>query len=213
VLNRHATQAPNLRAPRRAQSVRAIAFGASTGGLQSLTTILRALAGRRLGAPLFVALHTPGRFCDAVANALRRESGREVIAPRSVASLTADAIYLAAPDTHLRVSRRLGLPQAESAPATPRDSHRPSVDILFASAAEVYGPSLLALVLTGMGEDGLAGARAVVARGGRVLTQSPQTCAAESMPLSMTAAGLSRASMSPEELAASILIRVEAVHV
>lgn len=196
---------------RQGAPLRAIAFGASTGGLQPLATILRMLAGRRLDAPLLVALHTPPQFCETVAGALRRESGRVVVAATIPAPLLPDAIYLAAADMHLNILRKLGQPEAQSVEPSPDDRYRPSVDLLFASAAQAFRRDLLAIVLTGMGEDGLAGARAVVESGGQVVTQAPQTCAAPTMPAAVIAAGLSRASMSPEEIAAHILIRRDAI--
>lgn len=204
--------APNApaRKPRQRQALRAIAFGASTGGLQPLSTILHMLAGRILDAPLLVALHTPAQFCETVASTLRRESGRDVIVVSGPSPLRADAIHLARADAHLRVTRLLGQAHAESVEPCDEDRYRPSVDLLFASAAQTFGRDLLAVVLTGMGEDGLAGARKVTECGGRVFTQALPTCAAPTMPAAVIAAELSSAELSPEEIAAHILIRRDA---
>jgi len=205
-----APKPPPARKLRQPCGLRAIAFGASTGGLQPLATILHMLAGRTLEAPLLVALHTPAQFCETVASTLRRESGREVIIVNGMSPLRPDAIHLARADAHLRVARLFSQPQAESVEPREEDRYRPSVDLLFASAAQIYGRDLLAIVLTGMGEDGLAGARTVAECGGPVFTQALPTCAAPTMPAAVVAAGLSGAEMSPEELAAQILIRKDA---
>jgi two-component system chemotaxis response regulator CheB len=201
---------PPARKLRQRPGLRAIAFGASTGGLQPLSTILHMLAGRTLNAPLLVALHTPAQFCETVASTLRRESGRDVVVANGISPIRPDAIHLAPADAHLRVTRLFAQPQAESVEPCEDDRYRPSVDLLFASAAQFYGRDLLAIVLTGMGEDGLAGARKVAECGGRVFTQALSTCAATTMPAAVVAAGLSGAEMSPEELAAQILIRRDA---
>jgi two-component system, chemotaxis family, protein-glutamate methylesterase/glutaminase len=78
--------------------------------------------------------------------------------------------------------------------------HRPSVDVLFRSAAAVHGAGVLGVVLTGMGDDGCEGARAIVAAGGRVLTESEDSCVVYGMPRCVVDAGLSHATASLEEM-------------
>ncbi len=86
--------------------------------------------------------------------------------------------------------------------------HRPSVDVLFQSAAEVYGERVLAVVMTGMGDDGRQGAAWIKARGGTVLTEAEESCVVYGMPRSVVEAGLSDESVPLERLAAAIVERV-----
>jgi two-component system chemotaxis response regulator CheB len=86
--------------------------------------------------------------------------------------------------------------------------HRPSVDVLFHSAAEVYGERVLGVVMTGMGDDGREGAAWIKAAGGTVLTESEDTCVVYGMPRSVVDAGLSDAAVPLHDLAAAILQRL-----
>jgi two-component system chemotaxis response regulator CheB len=83
--------------------------------------------------------------------------------------------------------------------------HRPSVDVLFQSAAETFGPRVLALLMTGMGSDGKEGAAWVKAKGGMVFTESEETCVVYGMPRSVVEAGLSDKSVPLNEMAKAIL--------
>jgi two-component system, chemotaxis family, protein-glutamate methylesterase/glutaminase len=86
--------------------------------------------------------------------------------------------------------------------------HRPSVDVLFHSAADVYGGRVLGVVMTGMGTDGREGCAWIKAAGGRILTESEESCVVYGMPRSVVEAGLSDASVSLERLAPAILERL-----
>lgn len=83
--------------------------------------------------------------------------------------------------------------------------HRPAVDVLFRSAAEVFGDRTLAVVMTGMGADGTAGAAWVKAQGGRVFTEAEETCVVYGMPRSVAEAGLSDGSYPLERMSKAIL--------
>ena len=72
----------------------------------------------------------------------------------------------------------------------PENSCRPAVDVLFRSAAQVYGAGVLAVVMTGMGQDGLKGCQAISQAGGRIMVQDPETCVVGSMPQAVLQAGL-----------------------
>lgn len=187
--------------------VRAIAIGASTGGPQALVQILRALAGGKLNAALLVAIHTPAEFCQSVATMLERESGREVVVVDALQAVRPEVIYLPRGKMHLRVLKRLGAAYVESCAEPHEVRYRPCIDVLFSSAAYAYGPRVIAAVLTGMGEDGLEGARQIAAAGGLVLAQKLTTCVVDSMPAAILSAGLTQKSDSPQEIAAQILLR------
>lgn len=187
--------------------VAAVAIGASTGGPQALVQILRKLAGGKLNAALLVAIHTPAEFCQSVAAMLERESGREVVVVGSLQAVRPDVVYLPSGNMHLRVMKRLGAAYVESCVEPDAVRYRPCVDVLFSSAACVYGSRLMGIVLTGMGEDGLEGARAIAASGGCIFAQTLTTCVVDSMPAAILSAGLAHKSDTPHEIAAQVLLR------
>jgi two-component system, chemotaxis family, protein-glutamate methylesterase/glutaminase len=86
--------------------------------------------------------------------------------------------------------------------------HRPAVDVLFHSAAEVYGGRTLGIVMTGMGADGREGAAWIKARGGRILTEAEESCVVYGMPRSVVEAGLSDRSVTLDRMADAILEEV-----
>ena len=86
--------------------------------------------------------------------------------------------------------------------------HRPAVDVLFQSAADIYGARTLGVVMTGMGSDGREGSAWIKAKGGRILTESEASCVVYGMPRSVVEAGLSDSSVAIEEMAAAILERL-----
>jgi two-component system chemotaxis response regulator CheB len=86
--------------------------------------------------------------------------------------------------------------------------HRPSVDVLFQSAAELYGAGVLGVVMTGMGDDGKEGAAWIKAKGGTVLTEAERTCVIYGMPRSVAEAGLSDAAVPLDDIARTIISRL-----
>lgn len=202
-----ASPAPAYPVRKQRPAIAAIAIGASTGGPQALVQILRRLAGGKLNAALLVAIHTPAEFCQSVAAMLERESGREVVVVSTLQTVRPDVVYLPSGNMHLRVMKRLGAAYVDSCAEPAAVRYRPCVDVLFDSAAYVYGPRLVGIVLTGMGEDGLQGARAIAASGGCIFAQALKTCVVDSMPAAILAAGLAHKSDTPHEIAGQILLR------
>ena len=137
-------------------------------------------------------LISPTRFrpcCRPNAASPSRKQDKEPILPGTV--------YFAPPDYHLLVEtdRRLSLSNEE-----PVNFSRPSIDVLFESAADVYGRTLLALILTGANHDGAQGACAVSEAGGTVLVQTPDSATARMMPASTLAACRNARALSLEDL-------------
>jgi two-component system chemotaxis response regulator CheB len=114
-------------------------------------------------------------------------------------------VYIAPGGSHLLVSPAATLALSDDAPEL---SCRPAVDVLFRSAARAFAAGTLGIVLTGIGEDGLLGSRAIVAAGGRVIAQDPTTALASGMPGRVVAAGLASAVLPLGELASEVLVRV-----
>jgi two-component system chemotaxis response regulator CheB len=166
-------------------TVGAVVIGASAGGVDALSTLLPALpAGLR--APVFVVLHLPREhrsllveiFTPKCAVPVREALDKEPVAPGTV--------YFAPPDYHLLldVGPRLAL-----SVDPPVHYSRPAIDVLFQSAADVYGPRLLGLVLTGGNEDGAAGLVAIRAAGGLTGVQDPADAQVPRMPECALATG------------------------
>jgi len=86
--------------------------------------------------------------------------------------------------------------------------HRPSVDVLFHSAAEIFGPNVLGVVMTGMGSDGREGSGWIKAKGGMVITEAEESCVIYGMPRSVVEAGLSDAAVPLPRLAEAIIERL-----
>jgi two-component system chemotaxis response regulator CheB len=159
---------------------RLIAIGTSTGGPQALTTVLGALPGN-LAAPIAMALHIPAGYTEALAARLDKLSQLHVVEARDGMELAPGMAVLAPGGLHLCVDDVGGSLRARVTPLPPT-MFRPSVDQLFASSVAAVGPALLGVVLTGMGDDGLEGARSIARAGGGLLTEAAESCVVYGMP-------------------------------
>jgi two-component system chemotaxis response regulator CheB len=196
-----------VRPPARVPSERTkvIVVGTSTGGPQALTRLIGALPGD-LAVPLLCVLHIPVGFTAPLADRLDKASALRVREAEEGLELAAGLVIVARAGLHLRIE---GSAERARCHLDPRPSslHRPSVDVLFESAAEVFGDGVLAAVLTGMGDDGLRGARAIRDAGGFVLTEHPSSSVVDGMPRAVRDAGLSDAEVSLSNLAATLVGR------
>jgi two-component system, chemotaxis family, protein-glutamate methylesterase/glutaminase len=180
-----------------------LVIGVSTGGPAALERILPALPGD-FPIPVLVVQHMPQLFTALLAqrlDGLCRLSVREAEAGEQARS---GMVYLARGDWHLEVGGRPGDCVLRLTQGFPQEHCRPSVDVLFRSAASVYGAGALAVLLTGMGSDGLLGCRAVRASGGKVLVQDRQTSAVWGMPAMVARAGLADGILPLEAIAGEI---------
>lgn len=181
-----------------------VAIGTSTGGPQALTRLLTALPAD-FPVPIAIALHIPPGYTHELARRLDDASAIEVEEAHDGLELRPGLAIIARGGVHLTFQRS-GLKVLARLSEEPRSAiHSPSVDVLFRSAAETYGASTLGVVLTGMGDDGLIGARLIHQAGGRLLTQSEASCVVYGMPRCVDEAGLSAAQASIEELPHHIL--------
>jgi two-component system chemotaxis response regulator CheB len=183
---------------------KAIVVGSSTGGPQALFKFLGAL-GRRVAQPILLVQHMPASFTRILAEHLSKTAGvdaREAVAGEAVRPGRVD---VAPGDWHMTVEGGAGAPvlKLEQSPAV--NFCRPAVDPLFVSAAATFGPATLAVVLTGMGHDGLAGGRAIVAAGGSLLAQDEATSAVWGMPGAVAADGLCSAVLPLPEIGPAAL--------
>jgi len=185
-----------------------LAIGASTGGLHAVIALLRALPAR-IGAPILITQHLPAVFVPFFARQLEAASGRAVRVAEDGLPLASEEIVLAPGDAHIRLRQR----GAQVVVRLDRDGARagcmPSVDVMLEAVAGAYGRAAIGVMLSGMGRDGLAGSREVVARGGTMMAQDRQSCAVWGMPRVVVEAGLASAVRPPAGLAAEVAARAE----
>jgi two-component system chemotaxis response regulator CheB len=195
-----------LQAPQK--STRSIVvIGASTGGPQALTRLLKALPGN-LPVPVALVLHLPVGYTRPFAQRLDKECDLEIVEAESGIELRKGRVLVARGGIHLKLQKSGGIARAVLDPQPSTSAHRPSVDVLFESAAAIYGAGVLGVVLTGMGDDGLQGARRIHAAGGQILTESEASCVVYGMPRSVAEQGLSAASVGIDAMAQEILGRL-----
>jgi two-component system, chemotaxis family, protein-glutamate methylesterase/glutaminase len=177
---------------RRAGAERAdiVVIGISTGGPQGLKIVLPRLR-QDFPVPVAVVLHMPIGYTELYARKLNELCALEVSEAREGDEVVSGRVLLAAAGRHLSF-RRTGSQVRAHLDVRPLDTpHRPAVDVLFQSAAEVYGERTLGVVMTGMGADGREGAAWIKAKGGRILTEAEESCVVYGMPRSVVEAGLS----------------------
>jgi two-component system, chemotaxis family, protein-glutamate methylesterase/glutaminase len=185
-----------------------VVIGVSTGGPQGLKAIVPRLPGD-FPVPVAIVLHMPIGYTDAYARRLDEMSVLTVTEARDGDFVRPGNVLIAPAGRHLTFRRNSDGNVVTRLDVRPLDtSHRPSVDVLFQSAADVYGDRVLGVVMTGMGADGREGAAWIKARGGAVLTESEDTCVVYGMPRSVVEAGLSDEAIPLDRLAASILERM-----
>ncbi len=188
---------------------RGIFIAASTGGPRALEMIFAALP-KEIPAPLFVVQHIPAEFCRSLTQRLSSANGPKVELGRHDLKAERGMAYLAPGDRHLKVAWKgatnLVMKLSDDPPV---NFVRPSADVLFKSAAESLGENAMGIVLTGMGSDGAAGARAIRCAGGTVLVQDEQSSLAFSMPRSVMEAGADPEILPLEEIAEHIVTFLE----
>lgn len=184
-------------------AVELVVIGASTGGPAAVTRLLPQLPAD-FPAPVVVALHIPAGYTGALAQRLDDVCALRVSEAVQGGALYPGTITIAPGGSHLFVER-VGDRLLTRVRPPPEDAFfAPSVDVLFDSASSAAGPSLVAVVLTGMGEDGFVGAKAVAARGGTIVTEAASSCVVYGMPRVVAEAGLSSAIAPIERMAATL---------
>lgn len=189
---------------------RAVAIGASTGGPEALGQVLEAMAGSLSQAPVLVAQHMPPMFTTVLAERLARITGREAREGRDGEALKPGTIYVAPGDKHMTVAGT-DAPAIRLGGEPPVNFCRPAVDPLFRSVAASFGPASLGIVLTGMGNDGAEGARAIADAGGSIIAQDEESSVVWGMPGAAALSGVCAAVLSPSAIAetAAKLLRGE----
>lgn len=194
-------------APARPARIEAVVIGASTGGPNALAELLPAFPDD-WSVPLLIVQHMPPDFTARLAERLAERSRLRVREAGTDQPVDAAQAWVAPGDHHLVVRRDGGMVRLLLTRDAPVNSCRPAVDVLFRAAAEVYGAGVLAVVLTGMGEDGLRGCERIRAAGGQVIVQDESSSVIWSMPGAVARAGLAEAVLPLGQIAPEILRRV-----
>jgi two-component system chemotaxis response regulator CheB len=190
-----------------ATAAEAVVIAASTGGPTALQAVMSGLPAG-FPAAVLVVQHIPRGFTRSLADRLDARSAIPVREARDGDVVGPSMVLVAPAGIHARLARRGGVVQV-ALDEEPRDAlHRPSADVLMASAAEVYGPRALGVVLTGMGSDGTEGLRAIRDAGGRTLAESEETCVIYGMPKAAIDAGVVGRVVPLDRVAGEILAAV-----
>ncbi|HEX4936190.1 MAG TPA: chemotaxis-specific protein-glutamate methyltransferase CheB [Gemmatimonadaceae bacterium] len=180
-----------------------VAIACSTGGPNALAELLGGLPAD-FSLPILVTQHMPPVFSTLLAERLQRDSGRPCMEATDGMLVATGHVYVAPGDWHMLVRADAGEPVIRLERTPPENFCRPSADPMLRSIAEVYGAATVAVVLTGMGEDGLRGCTSVVACGGRVLAQDEASSVVWGMPAAIVRAGLAHAVLPLADIAGTI---------
>jgi two-component system chemotaxis response regulator CheB len=161
--------------------VRGIVIGGSAGALEALGSLLPALPSG-FPAPVFIVLHLPRDTPSMLVEIFAAKCALPVTEAEDKEPVRPGTVYFAPPDYHLLIEQG---PYLALSVDDPVNLSRPSIDVLFESAADVYGASLLGIILSGASADGTAGLAAVRSAGGLAMIQDPQSAA---MPFMTTSA-------------------------
>ena len=187
--------------------VEVLALAASTGGPRALSEILPLLPAN-LPVPVVIVQHMPPEFTTTLARRLDSLTPFTVREVSKDESIDAANVWIAPGNQHMIVHRAAHGVRVQCYPGEPENSCRPSADVLFRSVAQAYGSGTLAAVLTGMGNDGLAGCRRIAEKGGSVLVQDEVSSAVWGMPGQVARAGLADALVPLNDLGRELGLRL-----
>jgi two-component system CheB/CheR fusion protein len=157
-----------------------VIVGSSAGGIDALSTVVRTLPDE-MPTPILIAQHLDPRRQSHLAEILRRHTKLRVETVEDHAKLEANTVLVLPPGRHAEITDH----EVRLSEVSDRGP-RPSIDVLLTSAAQIFGEGLIAVILTGTGHDGAAGARDVKAMGGTVVVQNPETASYPGMPLALS---------------------------
>jgi len=181
-----------------------VAIGVSTGGPNALQYLLSQIPEDFPGV-ILVVQHMPEGFTEMFAQRLNESSALEVKEAQSGDLLLAGRVLICPGNRHLKVRRMTHGDIAVLVDQPRVNGHRPSVDVLFESVAQEFGKQAVAVLMTGMGDDGAAGMRTVLEAGGFTVAQSPDTCVVDSMPRAAIDRGFATRVVSLPNLASILL--------
>jgi two-component system, chemotaxis family, protein-glutamate methylesterase/glutaminase len=202
------TAAPPILPPPRPTRVDIVLLGTSTGGPQALRQLIPQFPAD-FPVPIVMVLHMPVGYTTMFARKLDDISQLRVVVASNWGVVEPGTALLAPAGWHLKFRRQPdGEVQIDLDMAPMDKAHRPSVDVMFQSASQVYGSRTMAVVMTGMGDDGKIGAAWIKGQGGMVITESEESCVIYGMPRTVVEAGFSDLSVPLESMAATITKRL-----
>ncbi len=178
-------------------------FGASTGGPHAIEQVLIGL-GSQLVAPIAIVQHMPKGFTNAFAERLDRALPLTVKEACDGDPLKPGTVHIAPAGQHLRIAKKNCRFYASLGPMPSDSTHRPSIDVLFGSAARVAGNQTVAVILTGMGKDGADGMAKLRAAGAHTIAQSAPSCVVYGMPKAAIALEAVQESLPLDKIAARV---------
>jgi two-component system, chemotaxis family, protein-glutamate methylesterase/glutaminase len=184
-----------------------LVVGSSTGGPNALAELFRELPAT-LPVPVLIAQHMPPVFTRLLAERLSASCPLSFEEARQGAVLEPSKGWIAPGDHHMRVARRGTQALITLDREAPENSCRPAVDPLFRSVADVFGSRVLAVILTGMGQDGLRGSEVLRAQGAQIVAQDEKSSVVWGMPGFVAKAGLADAILPLPEIAGDIMRRI-----
>lgn len=179
-------------------AIQAIVIGASAGAVQALSAILPPLPGD-YPLPVMVVVHVPPDRRNALTELFQTRCAMSVREAEDKEPIAPGVIYFAPPDYHLLVETPELLSLSTDEPVL---HSRPSIDVLFESAADAFGEALVGVILTGANQDGAEGLKAVAEAGGVAVVEDPASAAASAMPEAALAAWPAARMMSLEAIGA-----------
>jgi len=196
---------PLTRRPFSSQVPRALLIGSSTGGPQALMTLVAEIGAVIDRFPVLITQHMPPTFTTILAEHLARASHRPAHEAVDGEIVKAGTIYLAPGGRHMRVVRRGTDVAIALDDGPPVNFCKPAVDPLFSSAIDIWQGGILAVVLTGMGSDGMRGGKEIVAAGGSVIAQDEATSVVWGMPGAAANAGICSAILPLNQIAPKLV--------
>lgn len=186
---------------------RVVVIGVSTGGPNALNAIIPQFPPN-FPVPVLIVQHMPPLFTRLLAERLQTNTGLRVSEAVEGIPLEPGMVVIAPGDYHMQLSKAGGQPRIALNQEPPENSCRPAVDVLFRSTAEVYGGAVIAVILTGMGYDGLRGAKALKAGGAHLIAQDEASSVVWGMPGAVVQAGLADAVLPLDQIVPAILARM-----
>jgi len=198
------TRASDLKPKAKSKLIDIVVIGISTGGPQALKQLVPAFPAD-FPLPIAIVMHMPVGYTELYAKRLDELSALSVHEAQEGSPVRSGEVLIAPAGRHLTFTGT-GSNVVAHLDARPFDAlHRPSVDVLFRSAAETFGPGVLGVVMTGMGDDGKDGASWIKTKGGMVFAEAEESCVVYGMPRAVIEAGLASRTIPLDKMAQTIL--------
>lgn len=189
-----------------------VVIGGCMGGVKSLFSIVPQLPAD-FSAPVIICQHLPRHYTHVLAQELDKRSKLTVQEATPKSELKPGMIWVAPGGKHIEISRNGKEARLWIHKGMRECGNRPSINLLFRSAAKLYGAATLGVILSGLGEDGVEGARAIKKLGGQIIVEDPGTSLTAELPLRIMKAGISHDSFTASELTEQILRRLGTIAV